>query len=81
MGPHAYRTQYSLAVKKSIVNVLLESADKACGRTKGRQKRKETWWWNDEIAKAVYQKRSLFKVWKKSRSEADRAAYNQVKKE
>ena len=64
-----------------LKNVLLESADKACGRTKGRPKRKETWWWNEDVAKAVNQKRSLFNVWKKSKSKEDRAAYDQAKRE
>ena len=64
-----------------LKNVLLESADKACGRTKGRPKRKETWWWNEDVAKAVNQKRSLFNVWKKSKTKEDRAAYDQAKRE
>ena len=47
-------------------NVLLEAADKACGRTKGRPKHKETWWWNEKVTKVINQRRNLFKVWKKS---------------
>ena len=33
------------------------------------------------MAKAVNQKRSLFNVWKKSKSKEDRAAYDQAKRE
>ena len=35
---------------------LLETADKVCGRTKGRPNHRETWWWNDEVANVVEEK-------------------------
>jgi len=59
---------------------LLESADTVCGRTKGRPKHRETWWWNDEVAEVIKEKQRLFKVWKKSKMDADRKAYQDIKK-
>ncbi len=59
---------------------LLKTADKVCGRTKGRPKHRETWWWNDEVAKVVEEKRRQFKVWKKLKCDMDKAAYNRAKK-
>ena len=59
---------------------LLETADKVCGRTKGRPKHRETWWWNDEVAKVVEEKRRQFKIWNKSKCETDKAADNRAEK-
>ena len=66
-------------VWRGFKNGLLETADKVCGRTKGRPKHRETWWWNDKVAKVVEDKRRLFKVWKKSKCEIDKAAYTLAK--
>jgi RNA polymerase-interacting CarD/CdnL/TRCF family regulator len=60
--------------------VLLEMSEKVCGHTKGRMKHKETWWWNEEVAKAVKEKRRQLKVWKKSKSDVDRQAYSEAKR-
>jgi len=49
-------------VWRTFQNGLLVTADKVCGRTRGRLKQKETWWWNDDVAKVVEDKRRLFKV-------------------
>ena len=48
---------------------------KECGRTKGLRKHRETWWWNQEVAKVVEEKRSRFKTWNRTRTEEDRALY------
>jgi hypothetical protein len=37
------------------------------------------WWWNKEVALAVESKRRCFKVWQKTRSDADRAIYQATK--
>ena len=39
-------------VWRGFRNGLLETAEKVYGRTKGRPKYRETWWWNDKVAKA-----------------------------
>jgi hypothetical protein len=48
---------------------LVEGANEVCGRTKGRPVHKETWWWNDEVARVVEDKRMLYMKWKKSKKE------------
>ena len=63
-----------------MLNGLLKTTDKVCDRTKGRPKHRETWWWNDKVAKVVEDKRRLFKVWNKSKCEVDKAAYTLAKK-
>ena len=35
---------------------MTEAAEHVCGRTKGRQVHHETWWWNDEVDRAVSEK-------------------------
>ena len=35
-----------------------------CGETKGISRHKETWWWNDEVAALVQEKKRLFRLWK-----------------
>ena len=88
-NPFLYDMQSALAGKQ-VVGVaevwigfksgLLETADKACGQTKGSSKPRETWWWNNEVVKVVEEKRRQFKVWKKSKCETNKAAYNRAKK-
>ena len=62
-------------VWNGLKSCLLESAETVCGRTKGPQRHRETWWWNSDVAEAVGQKRKLFRVWKKTKSKLDKAAY------
>lgn len=33
--------------------------DKSCGWTKGPARHEVTWWWNDEVDKAIHGKRCL----------------------
>ena len=43
---------------------LLEAADETCGWTKGgRQRYKETWWWNEFVDNTI-KKRKAWKSWK-----------------
>ena len=41
---------------------------------------KETWWWNDECAKVVEEKKKLFEVMKKSETGVDRSKAEMDKK-
>ena len=36
-----------------------------CGMTKGPRRHKETWWWNEEVAEAVREKKIKYGKWKK----------------
>jgi len=47
---------------RGLKQCLLEVAEEVCGETKGRQRHRETWWWNDEVAELVKNKRRLFKI-------------------
>src|SRR5260221_512039 len=58
---------------------LLGVAEEVCGKTKGLPRHKETWWWNDEVAKVIQEKRRLYKMWSKSRTVEDQEAYRQAK--
>ena len=51
--------------------------------TKGQVRRRETWWWNDEVDRAIKVKRRLWKEWKAGGSkeqylEAKRTAKSKV---
>ena len=41
-----------------LKSCLLEVSDKVCGKSKGRPEHKATWWWNEELEKAVDKKKS-----------------------
>ena len=39
---------------------VLEAAEEACGTSKGRSQHGETWWWNQDVQKAISEKRKNF---------------------
>ena len=49
-------------------NCLIDLSDEVCGKTKGGQLHIQTWWWNDEVAEAVREKRRLYKIFDKSKN-------------
>lgn len=51
-----------------------------CRRIKGPQVHKETWWWTDEVERVVEEIREWYRIWNKSKSEANGIVYNQMKK-
>jgi len=55
-----------------------KAAEQVCGWTKGPQRHSETWWWNDEVAKAVEEKRRCYKILYKSKTASD---WNKYKEE
>jgi hypothetical protein len=67
-------------VWKGLKTCLLEVADDVCGRTKGRSRHRETWWWNDEVANAVEVKRNLYRVWRKRKTRKSEAEYLTAKR-
>ena len=67
-------------VWKDMKECLLVCADEVCGRTKGPPRHKQTWWWNDDVAKAVEEKRLRFVSWRKSKCRLDKKAYDMAKK-
>ena len=63
-----------------LKDCLLHATEEVCGRTKGLTRHTATWWWNQDVAKLVDEKRSRFKIWSQTRSETDRAAYCNARK-
>ena len=67
----------------ALKSCLLDASDRVCGWTKGQVRRRETWWWNDEVDRAIKVKRRLWKEWKAGGSkeqylEAKRTAKSKV---
>ena len=49
-----------------VEKAMTEVAATVCGVTKGKYRQRETWWWCDEVEKAVETKKQKFKEWKKA---------------
>ena len=45
--------------------IMMETAQEICGMTKGPCRHKETWWWNEDVAEAVREKKIMYGKWKK----------------
>jgi len=41
--------------------IMMETAQHICGMSKGLWRHKETWWWNDEVAEAVREKKLKYR--------------------
>jgi hypothetical protein len=59
---------------------LLNNANEVCGCASSRPRQNETWWWNNTVVKVVGDKRRLFEVWQKSKSETDKTAIFKLNK-
>ena len=56
----------------SLKTVLLDTIREACGTKKtGGRNRKATAWWNKEVRDAIKEKKKLYKIWAKTKDEAD----------
>jgi hypothetical protein len=65
----------------SIKKVLLTATEEVCGKTRGPARHRETWWWNEEVAAAIAEKRRGYKEWYRTRSDTDRALYKKSKQQ
>jgi hypothetical protein len=65
---------------RGLKDCLLTTAEEACGKTRGRQRHRETWWWNAEVADSVAEKRRLFKIYKKSATGSDQRKIEEDKR-
>jgi len=43
----------------------MDRAQVTCGLSKGPCRHKETWWWNEEVAEAVKEKKKKYANWRK----------------
>ena len=61
-------------------DILLTTAKDVCGISRQPPRHKETWWWNEEVAKAVKNKREIFKNWQKNKTNQNREHYREAKR-
>jgi len=47
-------------------NIMRETVETICIKSKGPCRHKETWWWNNEVAEAVKVNKALYRNWQKS---------------
>ena len=62
--------------------LLLDTAKSILGQTtgKGAYNEKEAWWWNEEVQKAVNEKRLKFKQYQQSRCDEDKEEFKEANK-
>lgn len=66
---------------KDIQHTSTSWANETLGVSKGPLAiKKETWWWNEEIERAIKSKKEKFKLWQKSKSLVDKELYTVAKK-
>ena len=60
----------------------MDTAKRVLGHTtgKGAYNEKEAWWWNEEIQKAVKEKRLKFKQYQQSRCDEDKEEFKEANK-
>ena len=61
----------------NIKTGLLKTTEEVCGTTRPHRWRRETWWWNEHMEKAIAAKRKAFKAWKTGKG--TRASYDAIK--
>ena len=65
---------------QQMKGIMMETAQDICGMTKGPCKHKETWWWNEEVAEAVREKKIKYGKWKRENTKEARMEYNRSRK-
>ena len=50
---------------QQMKGTMMETAQDISGMTKGPCRHKETWWWNEDVAEAVREKKIMYRKWKK----------------
>ena len=55
--------------------IMMETAQDICGMTKGTCRHKQTWWWNEDVAVAVREKKIMYGKWKKENTKEERMEY------
>ena len=62
--------------------LLLDTAKSVLGETtgKGAYNEKEAWWWNEDVQKAVKEKRLKFKKYQESRCDEDKEVFREANK-
>ena len=65
---------------QQMKGIMMESAQDICGMTKGPHGHKERWWWNEEVAEAVREKKIKYGKWKKENTKEARMEYKKSRK-
>jgi len=60
---------------QQMKGLMMETAQDICGMTKGPCRHKETWWWNEDVAEAVREKKIKYRKWKKENTKEARREY------
>jgi len=48
---------------QQMKNIMMDTAQIICGLSKGPCRHKETWWWIEEVAEAVREKKKKYGNW------------------
>ena len=46
---------------QQMKGIMMETAQDICGMTKGPCRHKKTWWWNEDVAEAVREKKIMYR--------------------
>jgi len=65
---------------QQMKGIMMESAQDICGMTKRPRRHKETWWWNEEVAESVREKKIKYRKWKKENTKEARMEYKKSRK-
>jgi len=61
-------------------SIMMDTAQVTCGLSKGPCRHKETWWWNEEVAEAVREKRKSMEIGKRKNRQRHRRSTRRVNK-
>jgi len=59
---------------------IMMAAEDICGMTKSPCRHKETWWWNEEVAEAVREKKIKYGKWKRENTKEARMEYKKSRR-
>jgi len=65
---------------QQMKSIMMESAQDICGMTKGPRRHQETWWWNEEVAEAVREKKIKYGKWRQENMKEARMEYKKSRK-
>ena len=58
---------------------VLEACDEVCGEKRGRRSKGNTWWWNEEVKKAVSRNKEAHKAMCQNSTEENKGMYKSMK--
>ena len=67
-----FETEFVESKWNAMKGVRQKATEQVRGWTKGPPRHSETWWWNDEVAKAFEEKRRCYKIWHKPKQQVIR---------